>query len=385
MASRHVEIVGAGFAGLSAAIALASHGWSVTLHERGSKIRAFGSALALSENGLKVLEMLGAYDDAVQGAFPLDNRETRDGDGKLISRYNWKTEQSTLRMFMMLRSRVIEALERAALRNGVEILTSSEVDDVTAEGEVLVNAAASRRADFIIVADGAGSRGKIRQMQLKRHVRFFDGTIRLLLPRTDAQSWSPGTFVEYWSGQRRAMLTPCSESNFYMGLIARENDCRGIQIPIDIESWIQSFPVLEPYIHSIGEQERWSWDQYQSVILSSWHQGRVALIGDAAHAMSPNFGQGAALAMVSAVALALAVSENADLSAALTRWESMERPLIDRTQWLSGLYSSLMSWPDFLRSPALALMGRSRWIMRQRTLAAYRTPTGYHPSAVGRA
>jgi 2-polyprenyl-6-methoxyphenol hydroxylase-like FAD-dependent oxidoreductase len=315
-----------------------------------------------------------------------DVRETRDGDGELISRYNWKTEQSTLRMFMMLRRRVIEALERAAVRNGVEILTSSEVDDVTAEGAVSVKSSAgSRKADFIIVADGAGSRGKIHQMLLKRHVRFSDGTIRLLLPRTDAQPWSSGTFVEYWSGQRRAMLTPCSESHLYMGLIARENDRHGIQIPLDTQSWIRYFPVLEPYIHSIGEQERWSWDQYQSVILRRRHQGKVALIGDAAHAMSPNFGQGAALAMVSAVALSLAVSESADLSGALTRWESMERPLIDRTQWLSGLYSSLMSWPDFLRSPALAMMGRSRWIMRQRTLAAYRTPTGYHASAVGRA
>jgi 2-polyprenyl-6-methoxyphenol hydroxylase-like FAD-dependent oxidoreductase len=95
--------------------------------------------------------------------------------------------------------------------------------------------------------------------------------------------------------------------------------------------------------------------------------------------MSPNFGQGAALAMVSALALASHVSETPDLNDALTQWEHSERPIIDRTQFLSGLYSSLMSWPDGLRSRALATMGRSRWIMRQRTLAAYRIPTGYQP------
>ena len=71
LVQRHAEIVGAGFAGLTAAIALRQCGWAVRVHERGAEIRAFGSALALSENGLKVLEAVGAYDGAVAGAFPL--------------------------------------------------------------------------------------------------------------------------------------------------------------------------------------------------------------------------------------------------------------------------------------------------------------------------
>ncbi len=383
MHDRHAEVVGGGFAGLAAATALARVGWSVTLHERGGEIRSHGSALALSENGLKVLEMLGAYDEAVQGAFPLDNRETRDGSGHLISAYDWRTEDSALRMFMMLRSRVVAGLAGAARRSGVEIRLLSEVRDVDPEGAIELSDGTRREAALVVAADGAGCRNRVRRA-LERKRRFFaDGTIRLLLPVRDRFDWPAGTFAEYWSGKRRAMLVPCSEDAFYMGLIARRDDPAGIQVPIDIETWIASFPCLRSFIESIGEQERWSWDQYQSVILRRWHAGRVVLIGDAAHAMSPNFGQGAALAMVNAVSLAMHVNPSGPTRDALSAWEAENRPLINRTQWLSGLYSAFMAWPGWLRSPALTGMGQSRWIMRQRTLAAYHTPSGYSVLADG--
>ena len=77
---RHAEIGGAGFAGLTAAIALRQRGWSVRVHERSPEIRAHGSAIYLSENGLRVLESLGAYEAATLGAFSLRWRETRNED-----------------------------------------------------------------------------------------------------------------------------------------------------------------------------------------------------------------------------------------------------------------------------------------------------------------
>jgi len=377
MAQRHAEIAGGSFAGLAAATALGRLGWSVTLHERGDEIRSHGSALALSENGLKVLEMLGAYDDAVAGAFPLNNRETRDGNGRLISAYDWRTEDSALRMFMLLRSRAITSLADAAQRAGVEIRLRSDVRDVQPDGALEMADDEVRTADLVIAADGAGCRNRVRRVLERKRLRFADGTIRLQMPVRQRFGWPEGTFTEYWSANRRAMLTACSEDHLYMGLIARRDDPAGIRVPIDVESWCGTFPHLRPYIESVGEQARWSWDQYQTIVTRPWHRGRVVLIGDAAHAMSPNFGQGAALAMVSAVSLAMHVTESGVTDAALNAWEKENRGLIDRTQYLSGLYSTLMAWPPWLREPILTGMGKSRWIMRQRTLAAYYTPPGY--------
>ena len=61
MNKRHAEIVGAGFAGLTAACALAQRGWSVRVHERAERLRPAGAGIYIYENGLRVLEAVGAY------------------------------------------------------------------------------------------------------------------------------------------------------------------------------------------------------------------------------------------------------------------------------------------------------------------------------------
>src|SRR5258707_11583189 len=65
---RHAEIAGAGFAGLTAACALAQRGWSVRVHERGQRLRTTGAGIYIYENGLRVLAAAAAYDEAAKGA-----------------------------------------------------------------------------------------------------------------------------------------------------------------------------------------------------------------------------------------------------------------------------------------------------------------------------
>src|SRR3977135_1402557 len=89
MADRHVEIVGAGFAGLTAACALAPRGWSVRVHERGALLRTTGAVIYMYENGLRVLEAVGAYDAAVKGAPFAHTREVRDDRNRTISVHRW--------------------------------------------------------------------------------------------------------------------------------------------------------------------------------------------------------------------------------------------------------------------------------------------------------
>ena len=89
MKKRHAEIVGAGFAGLTAACALAQRGWSVRVHERADRLRTTGAGIYIYENGLRVLEAVGAYDAAVQGAPFAHTREVRDGQDRLISVHRW--------------------------------------------------------------------------------------------------------------------------------------------------------------------------------------------------------------------------------------------------------------------------------------------------------
>src|SRR5215470_18637357 len=155
MSQRHAEIAGAGFAGLTAACALAQRGWSVRVHERADKLRTTGAGIYIYENGLRVLEAVGAYEAAVAGANPAHRREVRDEANRLISVHQW---DASARAFSIVRQRVINALAAAAARAGVEIVTGSAVAGASADGELLLANGQRCKADLVVGADGSNSR-----------------------------------------------------------------------------------------------------------------------------------------------------------------------------------------------------------------------------------
>ena len=116
--ARRAEIVGAGFAGLAAACALAQRGWPVRVHERADRLRTTGAGIYVYENGLRVLEALGAYADAIEGAPFANTREVRDDHNRVVSVHRW---DSSSRVFSIVRQQVINALAAAAARHGAEI------------------------------------------------------------------------------------------------------------------------------------------------------------------------------------------------------------------------------------------------------------------------
>jgi 2-polyprenyl-6-methoxyphenol hydroxylase-like FAD-dependent oxidoreductase len=80
------EIVGGGFAGLTSACALARRGWRVRVHERADRLRTAGAGINLYQNGLRVLEAVGAAEETVRdGARHPHARETRDQEDRLLS------------------------------------------------------------------------------------------------------------------------------------------------------------------------------------------------------------------------------------------------------------------------------------------------------------
>ena len=85
-----------------------------------------------------------------------------------------------------------------------------------------------------------------------------------------------------------------------------------------------------------AEEVRRRYDAYEASKLIRWSSGRVAIIGDAAHAMTPTLGQGAGTAMTNALSLAVSVADARDIEQALQAWEDRERPLTELTQDMSA-------------------------------------------------
>jgi 2-polyprenyl-6-methoxyphenol hydroxylase-like FAD-dependent oxidoreductase len=372
-AQRRVEIAGAGFAGLTAACALAQRGWQVRVHERADQLRTTGAGIYVYENGLRVLEAIGAYAAAVEGAPIAHMREVRDHHDRIISVHRWQGS----RVFSIVRQRIINALGEVARRAGVRIVFNSEVVGADASGELLLSGGQRLKADLVIGADGTNSRVRDALRLIAKRKRLIDGAIRLLIDKTPeerAATEHRATTVEYWSGSRRVLYTPCSENDIYIALTMLNSDAAATAVPIDKALWKRSFPHIEPLIDRIGTEGRY--DPFELIKLRRWSAGKVAVIGDAAHALPPNIGQGGGCAMMNALALAVHLDRHREVEDALAAWEAAERPLTDHTQRVSVLLGLPTTWPPTLRTLAFKLSARSKWLLHQRTRIVYHQPTG---------
>ena len=150
-------------------------------------------------------------------------------------------------------------------------------------------------------------------------------------------------------------------------------------MPIDRGLWTEKFPGAADLIARFAEAGRW--DRVVNVKCRHWSEGRVAIIGDAAHAMPPNLGQAANMAFLNAIALALEVTQADDIPQALISWERKTRPLTEHVQWWSYVYGHIVAnWPGLLltlRSDFVRGLTKMEWFEEGLNRGARSVPDGY--------
>lgn len=375
LAQGHAEIVGAGIAGLVAACALAERGWSVRVHEREADLRSYGSGISCWYNFVKVITAVGAR-PYLTDYRPLYIRETRDERNRVL--YAIKaTEKPGEATFLASRRDLINSLAAAARKVGVEILLNSRGKSAEPDGILILEDGTRCPADLVVAADGVNSSVRDSLHLLRKRKQLQQGAIRMMIPRTEEERHSEGgkKSIEYWSGRRRIFYSAANSREVYLAFMVDADDEDAIQVPLRKDIWEKSFGHLTSLIERVGVQGRW--DRFEQISLRAWSNGRVAVVGDAAHAMAPNIGQGGGMAAVNALALAATVSEAATVEEGLRRWEKVERPLTDYTQRISYYYGRINDLPGWLRSPAITLCGRIRWIVALRQRPANHNPTGW--------
>ena len=330
---RHAEIAGGGFAGLVAAIALSQRGWSVRVHEKADALRAFGAGIFIWENGLRVLKAIGAYDDVIAESHEAKVYEVRDR-GELVARTKFSAECND-RMLTMTRQTLYSAILAVAKGEEIEFVLNSEVTGATPDGEVSTRKGRRYRADLVVGADGVKS--NVRDslgLQKDREVSRL-GIVRILAPRCLDQL-GPGSWnnvIDFWNlpvRSLRILYVPCNPDDLYMAMMAPVDDLEATAVPLRQNIWVPAFPQLEPAIRLASADGRY--DPYETGKLIRWSAGRVAIVGDAAHAMVPSLGQGAGVAMMNALSLAVAVDSAPSIEHALVGWEERERPMTEFTQ-----------------------------------------------------
>lgn len=372
-ARRHAEVAGAGLGGLATSIALAQRGWTVRVHERSDTLRMFGAGIWLWENGLRSLAALGVEEDATKRARRIETLVAKDEHGRQLMHRAFGAKD---RLVLPPRADLYDALIARAEALDVEIRTNSQAVGASANGELELEGGKTLAADLVVAADGVFSRVRESLLLTQRVDYLEEGYTRLLIPRREED---PATEItEYWCGSRRLLYDPCTDDLNYVCLCCHVDDVRGRQVPVDKQTWLDSFPNLEGIIERIDEVGRW--DRAMRVTCRDWSRGHAVVVGDAAHGQPPNLGQGANLTFQNALSLADYLDRRDDIPKALRTWERKERPLTDHVQKWTDLYGRIASaWPDRWargRSQFLEAATRVPWVDRQLNRAARHVPVG---------
>jgi 2-methyl-3-hydroxypyridine 5-carboxylic acid dioxygenase len=284
--TRHAEVVGAGFAGLTVATVLAQKGWTVTIHEKSAELRPFGAGIVLWNNSLQVLKAIGAYDALESRSMVPPFYETRSQNVTVS-----KETFDGLPWRSMTRQALHEVLVEAAVKAGVELKVDSEVVTADPSGSVTLASGEVRAADLVIGADGVLSKVRDSIGFEQTRTKSRDGITRLIVPR-NKDLLGPGEWdnvIDFWNFEPRVLrvlYVPCNDDELYIALMSPVDDKEGSAVPINLDVWVENFPHLEPILTpAAGIHGRY--DGYQTNVLDTWTNGVVALVGDSAHAMSP--------------------------------------------------------------------------------------------------
>ncbi len=366
-------VAGAGIGGLAAGLALLRKGWRVRIYEQSDDIRILGAAIYIWENGLRVLETLGVYEQVTAGVQQVQVRERRGAEGELLGVEN---TAASGRLFLPMRRALLTSLKDAVLAAGGEIHFGKSVQGADPGGGLRFRDGTVEHGDLVVGADGVNSRVRDSLGLLRSRKPVGQYGYRIMIHREvgDVAHESRSRISEHWNGSRRLLYAPSSPEQVYVQLTSVRGD-PAAGAPFDRASWLETFPHLDWVIERIPEDGKGDW--FEVVRVHSWARGRVALIGDAVSAQPPFLGQGGGVAMTSGLSLADALAKHDDVETALATWQANERRFVEWVQTVSRLYGELALMPQALRKLTLKLLTGNAWL-REHTIrcAALRPPTG---------
>jgi salicylate hydroxylase len=340
MRSVRVAIVGGGIGGLSAALALGSVGADVRVYEQAAEIGEVGAGVGLFPNSIRILHRLGVADAVTRRAAPITVWSMYSPDGSVLS-HQVAGRDGAVSSLGMYRPDLVAALAAAlpsgALHTGHRCTSFSQDDD---SAVVTFDNGASVEADVVIAADGIHS--TLQRYVVEPRPPVFSGVVayRGVIPAARVPGWSWPHGLVNWVGQGKHFLVfPVRAGKLlnYVGFVpADELMSESWSAPGDPAVLAAEFadwnPLLSRLLSNVDATFRWS--LYDRDPLPRWTDGRLTLLGDAAHAMLPHMGQGANQAIEDGMGLATLMrdADAADVTDVLIRYQSLRQDHTARVQ-----------------------------------------------------
>ncbi|MBW3544282.1 MAG: FAD-dependent monooxygenase [Bacteroidetes bacterium] len=363
-------IIGAGIAGLAAARGLQRIGWEVQVYEQAAVLKPLGAGLVLSANALKALKVLGLLETVLKAGQPLHNFSILDKKGRVLTHTNHLQLgkrfgiQSAISIH---RGDLQEALLQ--LPHPLTVHTNQRFKSLVQDWEqVSVNFedGTSDAADLLLACDGIHS--AIRQQLVPQAKKRYAGyTCWRGVTNQYPANLNPHSATESWGAGDRFGLVPLSRDRVYWFA------CLNAARPQDPAMKAIGLPELQQrfgnYHTPIGELLQLTPPQallWNDIIdlepLTTYTYGRIALLGDAAHATTPNMGQGACQAL-EGTAVLMAQLAKYPLGQALAEYNRLRVPraggIVNRSWQLGKIAQLTHPVAVWLRNKALQLTPRS--------------------------
>lgn len=377
-------IVGAGIAGITTALGLQKLGIEFDLLESSASLNANGAGIWLAPNALKILEKLNPdlLQEIKSNGSKVEQFGVTDHKGSPISLIEMKDIEKELghRHVTIHRKRLIEILSSYLIKpiafNKAYHSHKKHANhlSVTCKDGSLV------KGDFIIACDGVGS--KVRQKNFAPVRERISGQTcwRAIIDHKVPKDYK-GCFYEMWDikNSTRVGHAPISDEQIYIFITAKEkkNISNG-KITKDYLSRIvrdYSFDITKA-IKSSNEEDWLCHELSDFKPLKKWYSNEVVLVGDSAHAMTPNMGQGGNQAIESAYCIGLQLNKEATFYGAFRSYQALRKARVD------GIINRSWKLGQFVNMPWGVFKKTLLWLMKKtpNTLVLKQSIKQYTPS-----
>ncbi|EKU48979.1 FAD-dependent monooxygenase [Staphylococcus massiliensis] len=318
-----IAIIGAGIGGLTLASLLTNTTHDVHIFERKGSLTDIGAGIGLGGN---VLQKLGNHDLAKgikNAGHVLNQLEMRNDQNKLLSQVKLDGQTTNV---TLLRQDLIDVLATYVKQENIHF--NREIKNVhqkEQEVDITDNHGDTLTFDLVIGADGI--RSNMRQaLGFENKVKYqgytcFRGVVE------DFQLKENHTGVEYWGKTGRVGIVPLlnDKAYWFITINTKENDPKYKTFAKPhLQALFNHYPnEVRQLLDKQGETNILLHDIYDLEPLKTFVKGRVVLLGDAAHATTPNMGQGAGQAMEDAIVLSNCLKDQPHLEDALNRYNKL--------------------------------------------------------------